>query len=102
MDDVSQPDARIVEFLGNLQRLGRVRYENTVFEDQAVFLDGRDFVNCTFRRCRFHILVGAFVFTGTQNITECQWLLGGPTESTVKLLDYMRAGGDAGFGGPIQ
>lgn len=101
MDDVSKPNVRITEFLGRLQRLSRARYEGVVFEDQDVFLDGRDFINCTFRRCRLRIVLGAFMFSGTQNLSECSWLLGGPADSTVKLIQYVQSGGDLGHG-PIQ
>lgn len=102
MIDPSQPDGRVTEILGLIQGLSRTRFEGEVFEDQDVFLDGRDFINCTFRRCRLHIFIGLFSFTGSQTFDGgLEVRLGGPAEGLMNLLEYLRSGGDTG-GGPIQ
>jgi hypothetical protein len=30
-----------------------MRYENRIFENETIALDGNDFIDCTFRNCRF-------------------------------------------------
>ena len=94
MDDPAVRDPRISKYALELVALPLARHEDETFADQDVYLDGREFVNCMFQRCRMHILLGRFRLLGTNSVPDCEWVLEGPTESTVKLLEYLSAGGD--------
>jgi hypothetical protein len=37
-----------------------MRYENQAFENETITLDGNDFIDCTFKNCRFLYAGGDF------------------------------------------
>jgi hypothetical protein len=65
-----------------------MRYENEVFENREVVLDGNEFVNCTFRRA---VLVlegtGSISFNGgSLDAATCRWEARGAAETTINVL----------------
>lgn len=102
MDNVSELDPRFTELLTTIQSLTRTRHEGVTFEEQDVFLDGRDFIGCTFRNCRMYLFVGVVHFSGNVSFINCAWLLGGPAEGAVSLLDFARQTGVDNTEGPVQ
>ncbi len=102
MDDVSIPDRRIAGILAQLPASGLIQHQDEVFDGQSVRLDGRRFVNCTFRRCVLYITLGWFQFAGNQNFVECSWGLEGPAKGTVQLLDSVRDPNAGPWSGPAH
>jgi hypothetical protein len=92
MDDPARIHPRIERLMRDLDGLRRTVHDRETFEDQTIHLDGREFINCTFRRCTFTITLGIFMFRGEQQIADCEWQLLGPTRSTFELLQYVQNG----------
>ncbi len=74
-------------------RQSMTRYEKRAFEDEDVLLDGHEYINCRFNRCR--ILFGA---SGPVNLTgngfsECKWEFTGAAAQTLAFLKAMYTGG---------
>ena len=88
--DVRAPDPRAQELLERLPAMALERVEGLTFEDQDVHLDGREFIDCSFVRCRMLIALGWFRLTGAFEARDCLWALGPPVEGAVRLLDDMR------------
>lgn len=64
----------------------RHRFENETFRDRTVEIDGNQYTNCTFIKCRI-------VFTGFEegvfdacNFIRCDWGFSGPAASTLNYL----------------
>lgn len=72
------------------------------FADQDVHLDGREFVDCSFRNCRIYITLGYFRMINPRAFTDCQFYLAGPAEIMKTLVDLLegRAGASRGPGAP--
>lgn len=70
-----------------------MRYEKHPFRDQAVLLDGNEFIECTFDRCEL-------VFAGISPVTMhnpkmngCGWTMTGPAALTINFMSGLYASG---------
>jgi hypothetical protein len=87
--DVSQPEARINAVLASLQDWEFGTAEGIEFEDQDVYLDGREFIDCSFRNCRVYITLGYFRMINPRALVDCQFFLAGPAEIMKTLVDLV-------------
>jgi hypothetical protein len=90
--DVGLPDARAQEIVARLPTMALGTIKGRTFQDQDVYLDGRDFVDCTFIRCRMIFALGWFAVRGRLQVRECNWSLGPPAHLAVQLMEDMRRG----------
>jgi hypothetical protein len=74
-----------------------MRYADRQFEDEAVELDGNEFVRCRFHRCRLiFAATGPAAFDGC-DFVDCHWVLDGSAAETLEFLAGLRRGlGEAG------
>jgi len=64
-----------------------------IFENQDVVLDFHEYDHCEFKNCRM-IVYGFGRFQLTNNrITDCQWVLAGPAQTTIQLMGTLYHGG---------
>jgi hypothetical protein len=63
-----------------------VRFNDTIFEDTGVDLDGHSFVGCTFNRCRVMYSGGNFVDLKVNTFRDCFWEFKGPAAHTLQFL----------------
>ena len=61
------------------------------FVDQTIFLDGRDFVGCTFTNCTLVTFVGQFGLEGPTEYADCKWQFAGPAEGLMRYADRIRS-----------
>jgi hypothetical protein len=87
--DVAQPEARISAVLGALQDWEFETASGIEFENQDVYLDGREFVDCSFRSCRIYITLGYFRMINPRALVDCQFFLAGPAEIMKTLVDLI-------------
>jgi hypothetical protein len=87
--DVSQPELRINAVLASLQDWEFGTAQGIEFEDQDVYLDGREFIDCSFRSCRIYITLGYFRMINPRALVDCQFFLAGPAEIMKTLVDLV-------------
>ena len=87
--DVTRPEARISAVLGALQDWEFETASGMEFENQDVYLDGREFVECSFRSCRIYITLGYFRMINPRALVDCQFFLAGPAEIMKTLVDLI-------------
>ena len=88
-DDVKQPEPRINELLATLQDWEFEVANGVDFVEQNVYLDGREFVNCSFRNCRIYITLGYFRLINPKAFVDCNFYLAGPAEIMKTLVDLI-------------
>lgn len=93
-EDVAGPEPRINAVLAALQDWEFETAQGIEFEDQDVYLDGREFIDCSFRSCRIYITLGYFRMINPRALVDCQFFLAGPAEIMKTLVDLVegRAG----------
>jgi len=62
-----------------------MRYEKQTFQDETVVLDGNQFVECTFVRCKFQYSGGDFDIDRIR-FDSLEFTVDGPAAKTVLLL----------------
>lgn len=87
--DVAQPEPRISAVLGAMQDWDFETATGIEFEAQDVHLDGREFIDCSFRNCRIYITLGYFRMINPKAIVDCQFMLAGPAEIMKALVDLV-------------
>ena len=87
--EVAGPDARINAVLAALQDWEFETATGVEFEGQDVHLDGREFIDCSFRNCRIYITMGYFRMINPRAFVDCQFLLAGPAEIMKSLVDIV-------------
>lgn len=87
--DVAGPERRISAVLAALQDWEFETATGIEFEGQDVHLDGREFIDCSFRRCRIYVTLGYFRMINPRAFVDCQFLLAGPAEIMKSLVDVV-------------
>lgn len=88
-EDVAKPEPRINAVLASLQDWEFETAQGIEFEDQDVYLDGREFIDCSFRSCRIYITLGYFRMINPRALRDCQFFLAGPAEIMKTLVDLV-------------
>ena len=67
----------------------RMRYEKQTFESSTIHLDGNEFIECSFVRCK--LLFGGQSVPVTRNcqMTDCEMQFVGASHLTIRLLSLM-------------
>jgi len=70
-----------------------VRFEESVFENADILLDGNEYAGCTFRRCR--LIFGGSASVGMKDnlLVECSWIFTGAAERTLAFMSALYGGG---------
>jgi hypothetical protein len=89
--DPTVADPRVTVVLDQMTGLDLTRVQGVTFESKTVFLDGRQFVGCTFTNCDIRIVMGVFVIEdGT--FTGCAFRLYGPAAKVAEVIDTFGSG----------
>lgn len=87
--ELDKPDGRIQDLLVEIEKmdLGPVFGKN--FEDEDIYLDGREFVDCSFKKCRLFSHLGHWRISGKTNLVDCNFRFQYPAsvvwDTTVKM-----------------
>jgi hypothetical protein len=92
-EDVTTPEPRIDRILAGLQQWQFETAQGIDFTDQDVYLDGREFVDCSFRGCRVYITLGYFRMINPRAFVDCRFYLAGPAEIMKTLVDIVEGRG---------
>lgn len=98
-EDLKRPEPRINQLLTALQQWEFDTAQGIEFEDQDVYMDGREFIDCSFRRCNVYITLGYFRMTNPRAFVDCRFYLAGPAEIMKTLVDLIEGRGAAHGGG---
>jgi len=86
---LDKPDRRIQDLLAEIERMDLVPVLGQSFEDQDIYLDGREFVDCNFKHCRLFSHLGHWRFSGKYKLERCGFHFQYPAsvvwDTTVKL-----------------
>lgn len=69
--ELDKPDRRIQNLLVEIEKMDLVHVFGQSFEDQDIYLDGREFVDCNFKHCRFFVRVGHWRISGKFHLEGC-------------------------------
>ena len=73
-----------------------MKFTNQVIESQDVLLDGNQFVDCTFQRCKLIFMGIALPSLKNSTMDECTWHFTGPAENALHFMASLYAqGGEA-------
>jgi hypothetical protein len=68
-----------------------MRFENQQFDNETIVLDDNEYVDCTFRNCKFQYNGGDFNIERIR-FDSLEFTVGGPAARTVLLLQSLWAG----------
>ena len=73
-----------------------MKFEDQTFDNQAILLDGNQYIECTFNRCRITFRgIGGHAFI-SPTLNDCRWHFDGPAGNTLKFLSTVYELGDDG------
>ena len=98
-EDLKRPEPRINQLLATLQQWEFDAAQGVDFEEQDVYLDGREFIDCSFRRCNIYITLGYFRMINPRALVDCRFYLAGPAEIMKTLVDLVEGRTGAPGGG---
>jgi|FLYL01.1.fsa_nt_gi hypothetical protein len=87
--DLASPEPRINRILSGLQDWEFDTAQGLDLEDQDVYLDGREFIDCSFRNCNMYITMGYFRMINPRAFVDCRFYLAGPAEIIKTLVDII-------------
>ncbi|CAN5802670.1 hypothetical protein BH20CHL5_BH20CHL5_05310 [soil metagenome] len=88
MTDLTKPDERVLRSMNEVSSMALVLVEGQEFENQTVYLDGRNFEHCTFRDCKLVVLIGRFTLE-SNTMYDSPIVLDGPAAEMIKLVDSL-------------
>lgn len=71
MMTLDKPDRRIQDLLAEIEKMDLAPVFGQDFENQDIYLDGREFVDCTFKRCRLFSHIGHWRISGKYHLESC-------------------------------
>ncbi len=95
-EDVAAPEPRINRVLAELQEWEFDTAKGKDFVEQDVYLDGREFVDCSFRSCRIYVTLGYFRMINPRALVDCRFYLAGPAEIMKTLVDLVEGRTETG------
>jgi hypothetical protein len=81
--NVTLRDDRVARALMKLERVGLEPVLGETFTDHTVYVDGRNFMGCTFVRCTLVTETGHFGFTSKTSWEESRFAVLGPAAAVV-------------------
>jgi hypothetical protein len=86
---LDKPDRRIQDLLAEIEKMDLVPVFGQNFENQDIYLDGREFVDCNFKNCRLFSHIGHWRVSGKYHLEGCGFHFQYPAsvvwDTTVKL-----------------
>ena len=96
MMDLGKRDRRIEDLLAEIEKMDLVPIFGQNFENQDIYLDGREFIDCNFRHCRLFSHIGHWRISGKYHLEGCGFHFRYPAsvvwDTTVKLDRQSRSG----------
>ena len=91
--DVSKPDIRIQSILTDIEKLKLERIDNKTFVNTDIYLDGRAFINCVFKDCRFFVKLGCFQIGGKRlHLENIEFITSHPAQGIKSIADLVYFG----------
>ena len=88
--DTRWPDIRMQRIMTELEKSSLELVKDCEFVETDVYLDGREFRNCSFRHCNLFIKIGHFRITGPRiHLESCNFKLDGPAQAIKSLADLV-------------
>ena len=98
--DVARPHSRVQQILTDIEQLELEVIEDREFRGETVYLDGREFRNCSFDNCKIFIKLGSFRLTGALIMKNSKFHLSPPAEGVKDFVDIIYT--EQGFSPPSQ
>lgn len=87
-EDVGKPHPLVQDVLTRVEQVELQVVEGRHFKEEPVYLDGREFRDCTFERCRLFIKLGVFTATNS-NFLNSTFVMDGPANSLKNFIDMV-------------
>lgn len=81
-----EPDERVAKLLTTIGQVDLEVVEDQHFRDQDVYLDGRDFRNCSFVNCRIFVRLGHFQIENLRVLANNAFMMEGPAGTVHSLV----------------
>ena len=89
MMKLDELDSRIGDSLAQIKNMDLAPVFGRNFENEDVYLDGREFVDCNFKNCRLFSHIGHWQVSGKYHLEDCVFHFEYPArvvwDTTVKL-----------------
>lgn len=86
--DVGRPNRDVRKMSERLEVMQLDPVENLVFEGRDVYLDGRLWRRCTFRRCRLFVYFGRWRLEESQ-AKDCEFLFADSAQAIVRAVEQL-------------
>jgi hypothetical protein len=70
------------------------RFDNEVFENRTVLIDGNEYVGCEFTTCTIEFRATARPQLINCHFAGCRWSFNGPAADTIRFLTALYSNGD--------
>jgi len=95
MPKLDELDSRIQDLLAQIKKIDLAPVFGRNFENEDVYLDGREFVDCNFKNCRLFSHIGHWQVCGKYHLEDCAFQFEYPArvvwDTTVKLNSQPRS-----------
>ena len=89
MPKIDEIDSRIQDLLAQIKKMDLAPVFGRNFENEDVYLDGREFVDCNFKNCRLFCYIGHWQACGKYHVEGCEFCFEYPArvvwDTTLKL-----------------
>ncbi len=73
MPKLDEIDSRIQSLLDQIKEIDLSPVFGRDFENEDVYLDGREFVDCNFKNCRLFCYIGHWQVSGKYHVDGCEF-----------------------------
>ncbi len=84
-DLVSEPSVDVQRILTEIERMHLDRINGQTLVEQDVYLDGREFRDCTFRNCHIFVKLGHFRLLGHNHFESCVFDMSAVADNLIAL-----------------
>lgn len=95
MPKLDEIDSRIQDLLAQIKKIDLAPVFGRNFENEDVYLDGREFVDCNFKNCRLFSHIGHWQVSGKYRLEGCGFHFQYPAsvvwDTTVKLSNQQHS-----------
>jgi hypothetical protein len=78
MPKLDEIDSRIQDLLTQIKKIDLSPVFGRDFENKDIYLDGREFVDCSFENCRLYSNIGHWQVSGKYQLQDCVFEFGYP------------------------
>jgi len=87
--DLAKPDPKINDVLIAIEQLDLDVVQGRQFKNETVYLDGREFRDCSFESCKIFIKLGVFRLTGSVKMIGSTFVMDGPANAVKIFVDLV-------------